>query len=235
MLPRWKTTTVTRRGAFLLAGAGVSALFPVGTLQRMAAAEPEFWDKKPPAEWTHQEIDRLLTRSPWSKEVTANYAPREGGNPFGGLGGRRREKQAPRDVGHSYKGTVRWESAKPILAAHKAPLPSQFTNHFVIGVIGFPIVNGPEESDQHRQAGGDPDDNLKQFTTLQPKGNDLAQAGVVLRQPGTNDSFLFGFSSELVQMSMADGEAAFSTRLGQLTVKARFVFKEMLYHGELAL
>jgi len=136
---------------------------------------------------------------------------------------------------------VRWESAKPILEAMKAPLPEQFANHYVISVNGIPLLGGrqtsqgAEDAASRRPSEDDPYDNLKQFTTLQPKGKELVQAGVVHRQVSSGNSFLFGFSSELLPLSTDDSEVIFSTRLGQLTVKARFVFKEMLYHRELAL
>ncbi|HLK64804.1 MAG TPA: hypothetical protein VKU19_15270 [Bryobacteraceae bacterium] len=232
---------LTRRSVLLLAGAGVA----------FGATGPEFWDKKPPSEWTTEEIDRLITKSPWAKEVNAEYIPHEGGAlpgggaiGMGGLGGRRRGNRSGgtgRGATSSYKGTVRWESAKPILEAMKAPLPEQFANHYVISVNGIPLLSSHSQSTNdgeaptRRPTQDDPDDNLKQFTTIQPKGKDLAQAGVVHRQVGTGSSFLFGFSSELVPLSKDDSEVLFSTQLGQLTVKTKFSFKEMLYRGALAL
>jgi len=239
---------VTRRSALLLAGAGFAAWARLD-----AAAGPEFWDKKPPSEWTTEEIDRLITRSPWAKEVIAEYLPQQAGGAgqsgsgvgigLPGMGRRRTGNRggAGRGTASSYKGTVRWESARPILDAMKVPLPEQFANHYVISVNEIPLLSGrqnstgAEEPPARQPSQDDPYDNLKQFTTIQPKGKQLAQAGVVHRQTGTGTSFLFGFSSELVPLSMDDGEATFSTRLGQLTVKAKFTFKEMLYRGALAL
>ncbi|MEQ1949216.1 MAG: hypothetical protein ABL995_18630, partial [Bryobacteraceae bacterium] len=42
-------------------------------------ASKEFWDTKSPSEWSSAEIDRMLTKSPWAKEVSASF---DGG--FGG-------------------------------------------------------------------------------------------------------------------------------------------------------
>jgi len=61
---------LTRRHLFLLTGAGLAGL-------RLDAAATDFWNKKPPSQWTHEEIDRLITKSPWAKDVKANYAPGE--------------------------------------------------------------------------------------------------------------------------------------------------------------
>ena len=47
---------LTRRRMFLLAGAGVASWLPLG------AATADFWNKKPPADWTTEEIDRLITK-----------------------------------------------------------------------------------------------------------------------------------------------------------------------------
>ena len=60
------------------------------------------------------------------------------------------------------------------------------------------------------------------------------QAGVVARQIGTGTSFLFGFSREMLTLDARDTDILFTTQLGRLVVKAHFLPKEMLYHGELA-
>jgi hypothetical protein len=57
---------------------------------------------------------------------------------------------------------------------------------------------------------------------------------VVARQIGTGSSFLFGFSRELLPLDVRDAEILFTTQLGRLVVKAHFLPKEMMYHGELA-
>jgi hypothetical protein len=250
MLGRGDSHILTRRNVLALAGAGITGW-------TLNAATADFWDKKPPAEWTSEEIDRLITKSPWAKEVTADYVPREsGGGPAGGqprssprvgmgipgiggrsAGGGRGGGRTRGGGASSYKGTVRWESAKPILEAMKAPLPEQFANHYVISVNGLPLLGSreAEDSDSPRRSQDEAFDNLKQFTTLQPKGRDLVQAGLVHRQVSSGSSFLFGFSSELLPLSTDDSEVVFSTRLGQLTARAKFSLKEMLYHRELAL
>ena len=80
-------THLTRRNLLLLAGAGLTGI-------RLNAASGDFWNKKPPSQWTTQEIDQLITKSPWAKEVKAQYAPGEspsssnaGGYPGGSQGG----------------------------------------------------------------------------------------------------------------------------------------------------
>ena len=183
---------LSRRRLFLLAGAGIAARLPLG-----AATSPDFWNKKAPAEWTNEEIDRLIAKSPWSKPVKATYAPGEapyddqprrqwyrdrrrisrrrnrrrriswwrnrrripwwrnrrrisrrhgpprigipglGGLNIPGMGRGRKGGGAA----SAYEGTVRWESARPILDAMKAPLPEAFEGRYVISVSGIPLMD----------------------------------------------------------------------------------------------
>ena len=264
-------TILTRRRAFLLAGAGIASW------GRLFAAGSEFWNKKAPSEWSPEEVDKLLSKSPWAKEVTAQYVPGEdgdrqsgggypggrggggGGYPGGGGGGggypggggigfprgrgmgggRGRGGRGRGGTTSSYKGTVRWESARPILDAQKTPLPEAFANHYVISVSSIPLLTGRRSSQDDDAESSKPSedrmDELKQVTTLQPKGKELAQAGVVQKEISSGTILLFGFSKDAIELTAADKEVDFTTRLGRLLVKAKFDPKEMLYRGQLAL
>jgi hypothetical protein len=267
---------------FLLAGAGVAAWLPLD------ATSADFWNRKAPADWTTEEIDRLITKSPWAKQIKAQYAPgvsaaariapgipapvrvaaaiapvgcpggmgrsRGGGIGLGipgiggiglpgGMGGGRRNGGGPSRGGAAspYEGTVRWDSARPILDALKSPLPEAFEGRYVISVSGIPLMGGrstssgeDDDSTASRRQEQDELDRLKGLSSLQPKGKDMVQAGVVARQIGTGTSFLFGFSREMLPLETHDAEIQFTTQLGRLVVKAHFLPKEMLYHGELA-
>jgi hypothetical protein len=255
----------TRRSVLkLAAGASVSAWF------RLYGAGPDFWNKKPPADWSADEIQRLTTRSPWAREVTARSSGSEGGRAGGGMGGPQTGgglgrprigigmggprigvgTGGPRVGGGGggrrggavqYTGTVRWESAKPVLEALKRPLPEAFAGHYVISVNGFPMTFGQR---RRSQAQGDEDrsrspqdmlERLKAFTYLQPKGKALAQPGIVQQEQETGGGgLLFGFSKEILALKRGDQEVVFSTRLGRLEVKTKFNLKAMRYHGELA-
>ena len=163
--------------------------------------------------------------------------PGMGGGGMGG--GRGRRGGGP---SQAFQGTVRWESAKPVLEALKAPLPDTFANHYVIGVSGFPMMSGRprSEDDDNRdstaQASEARLDNLKSLTFLKPKDKEGEQPGLVLQQPSSGGgTYLFGFSKEMMALTAADKEVTFTTRIGRLDVKAKFNLKEMLYRGDLAL
>jgi hypothetical protein len=261
---------LTRRGALLLAGSGIVSL------GRLYAGD--FWDKKPPSQWDADEIEKLLHKSPWAKEVTAQNAPGEGGYGSGspgrrgqggggypgggqrggigipGIGGigmprgggyPRRGGGYPgqgggRGGGSFEKGTVRWESAQPILEAQKLKLPESFANHYVISVSGIPLRDRRRDSrnesdrDDDSKSHDESLDKLKQLTILEPKGKSLVQAGVVERGTNGYSTFLFGFSRELLQLGKHDNEIDFSTQLGSLIVKTKFYLKWMTYRKQLA-
>jgi hypothetical protein len=263
---------LSRRNLFMLVGGGLAAWRPLD------ATTSGFWNKKPPGDWSTEEIDTLITKSPWAKEASARGTAPEGGgygspngSPNGGgmgmprigipgiggigMGGGGRRMGGNRGGGRGqqggalYRGTVRWESAQPVQDALKSPLPEEFANHYVIAVIGFPLPGGqrryqdeqgdypPRQSQDDnppRRSRDDTLDNLKQFTTLQPKGKELAQAGVVQQQTSSNSNLLFGFSKDSLTLTKDDKEVLFSTTLGRLVIRAKFDPKEMLYRGRLA-
>src|SRR5580692_7354985 len=61
---------MTRREVLMMSLAAAPALCSSAT---------EFWNEKKPEDWTDEEIQELLTRSPWAKEGAVSV--------FGGAGG----------------------------------------------------------------------------------------------------------------------------------------------------
>lgn len=60
-----------------------------GALCAGALWAAEFWDEKDPAQWSEKEVERILTKSPWAKQVTGamDFSRMGGGPPGGGMGG----------------------------------------------------------------------------------------------------------------------------------------------------
>jgi len=242
------------------------------------AGSSDFWNKKEPAEWSSEEIDKLVTKSPWARQVNASsaavsrpyatsggnqggmgdpgigggggYPGGGGGYPGGGMGGGR-GKGGGRGGGGgqmplSYPATVRWESAKPIQAALKTPLPEDLAGAYVISVSGVPIL---EPGRQHSEDGDSQTtvskglndevlDRIKNLTYLEPKGKSPAQPSVVRKGPISSSgmpALLFGFPREEVPLTADDREVTFTTKLGALEIKTRFNLKDMMYRKELAL
>lgn len=136
----------------------------------------------------------------------------------------------------SQKITVRWESAMPVLAAMGSPLPANFDDHYVIGVSGLPFGGRGRRQDDDQDPLPDNLDHMRQFTTLEPKTKRAVQPGIVEPQTsGYGGSILFGFSKEILDLSLDDKEVVFTTQSGPMKIQAKFTFSEMKYQGRLAL
>jgi hypothetical protein len=240
MFDRWNQ--LNRRNVLMLA-----ASYGLTSLTRLSASTPDFWNKKEPADWTGAEIDELTNKSPWAKEVSVSTSPQGGGGGMGrgggmgipGMGGSRRGGGGGGGMpGQSFKGIVRWESAKPVLDALKTPLPEGFADHYVISVGGIPLDAGSrrryQSQDDNSQTDQNTLDRLKGVTYLQPKDKRDLQPGIIVQQPASYGNVYFGFAKDLVTLRPEDKEVTFITQFGSIQVKSKFNLKDMLYHGELA-
>jgi len=202
--------------------------------------EEEFWNTRPPEDWTADEIQTLTTKSPWAKPVTAEikaYSPLSGGG-AGAAGGRRGGRSSGRAAGSNsgagspkFQGVVRWASAKPIRLALKLQFPPSLASHFVISVSGLPIVSGHGGDDG--SSGADSYDGLKAQTALQVKGQEAIQPGVIEPDKNETSTLYFGFLPQLVQLD-GDKIVTFTTTMAPLNVKVKFELKQMKFKGDLA-
>jgi hypothetical protein len=256
---------LSRRQVFLLVGGGLAAWRPLQASEFWDKKAPGDWSSEEidklttKSPWAKEASARGAAPEGYGSQTgSPNGTGYPGGGGMGGPrigipgiggiggmgGGRRmggnRGGGPGQQGGMLYKGTVRWESAQPVLDALKTPLPDAFKDHYVIAVIGFPLPASPRryQDDQGdnptRRSQDDALDNLKQLTTLQPKGKELAEAGIVQQRSSSNSDLLFGFSKDSVTLTKADREVLFSTTLGRMVIRAKFDPKEMLYHGQLA-
>ncbi len=138
---------------------------------RLLAAD-EVWNKKAAAEWSPQEIERILTRSPWARETTPEFNMQGmgmggppggmggppgggmGGPPGGGMGGPPGGGMGGPPPGGGmggpgmgggmpqFKAMVRWESAAPIREAAKTALPEGLEERYVLSITGLPMMGG---------------------------------------------------------------------------------------------
>jgi hypothetical protein len=134
-----------RRDWMVLAGTGVVGI-------RLYGADTDFWNRKDPSQWTDEENERLLTKSPWAKQASTIPEPGARGSSsgvgpgtgpeVGGLGSGRGGRQ-PRETGNTApsttQGLVVWESAQVILDARKKSLPKEFKDHYTLSVSGVPL------------------------------------------------------------------------------------------------
>jgi hypothetical protein len=220
-----------------------------GIAPALRAATP-FWNRKPPAEWSADEITQLLNRSPWSRETNFDFEAVEGGRielPPGGAPGQQGNNNGPpsrdaqltsdRQAGVMRRATVvvRWESAQPVRDALQLPPLQGFEGRYVISVS-----NIPAGAMNHRRR-GEPEPTpeeviaeLQGAATLEVTGRDPAGAGIVRRLAGSQSSYLFGFSQDLLPLTGNEKEVVFLLHTARVSVKEKFELKNMIYHGKLA-
>jgi hypothetical protein len=223
---------MTRREILMLSLAAVPAL---------SSPASEFWNEKKPEDWTEDEIQEMLTRSPWAKEGAVSVFGGAGGsllnrngamNRNGGMTstGRQRGNSTQTTSGDAvdlrYKAIVRWQSALPILEALKEKPTAAMAESYVIAVVGDLAMADPEADDAQRESRLD---MMKQYTKLEKHGGALPLTNIeTVKKLGT----LFYFPRA---EPIKDGQVTFTTKLGPIEVKCKFAVKEMMYHGKLEL
>ncbi len=214
-----------------------------------------FWNKKDASTWSSDEVLLLTTRSPWARDTRIDFKPigegaagERGGSdlppgpPDNGRGGANVSGRSP---AKQLDVTVTWESAQPLRDALKYPMPGDFANHYAIGVANLPIAVEGGRLPRKGAApppGGPPKavsqeellDWLKDAATLRAKSREPVAAGLI--RPARGGSMvLFGFSKELLPLSLDDRDIVFLLDTDQMSVKTKFDPREMIYRGMLAL
>lgn len=243
---------ITRRDAILLS-IGLPAAFR--GLPAWAFAK-EFWNEKKPEDWSAEEIDMLLNRSPWARDVNANMkavspeggeSKKKGGGysmsggaggrsaSTGGSGGGSGSSSKNDTVIGSFRGLVRWESAEPVLLAQKKEgLTGEAAEHYIISVSGLPMAGA------RKRAGDESDPDAEEIaariidaTRLTPQHRDPILPVKVDASKPSRGTLLY-FRRDAEQFTLDHKEVTFATKLGPLEVKTKFQLKEMMYRGKLA-
>jgi hypothetical protein len=216
-------------------------MLPFAAAPLLASPANEFWKEKKPDEWTPDEIQEMLTKSPWAKEAAVNVFGGAGGsllnrngamNRSGNVSSSGRQRANTNQTTQSdapdlrYKAIVRWESALPIREALKSKSAEGLAEFYILAVVGDLTLADPDADEAQREARLD---MMKQSTRLEKHGGAIALANVeIVKKVGT----LFYFSRT---EPIKDGQATFSTRMGPVEVKCKFAVKEMMYRGKLEL
>jgi hypothetical protein len=226
-----------------------SAILTGLVLGRAAASAwvKEFWNEKKPSDWTEDEIQQMLTKSPWAKDASIfdtaahkglSTAPR-GGSVNRRRGGTSATPGSPLPAGgslNSWNAIVRWDSALPVRDALKAAKTAEIEENYVIALIGdIPGVGVPADDD-------DPAERqqklniLKETTRLERKDDplELSRAKIAPRTPRSASGTLFYFS-RVFPLAPEDKQVTFVTKVGPLEVKCKFTLRDMVYRGNLEL
>jgi hypothetical protein len=221
---------MTRRTALLI---GLTSGFAP------AFAPKEFWNDKKPSDWTSEEIELLLHKSPWAKEAAVSYYGGQNGplsNTLPGTRSSRSSRNASSGTSPSatspadWKAIVRWQSALPVREALKAEPSPDYEKFYILNMVGdVPSVGAAPDDKAQLEA-------LKLVTKLEHKGDAilLSRAAVAPKNDLSLAGTLFYFSRDLA-LQPKDNQAIFSTKLGPIEVKCKFALKDMMYQGNLEL
>jgi hypothetical protein len=230
---------MTRRRALLIGLAG--GFSPARSWAYWAR---EFWNDKKPSDWTSEEIELLLNKSPWAKEAAVSYYGGQNGplsNTLPGTRSSRSNRNASSDTSPSapspaaWKAIVRWQSALPVREALKSQPSPDFEKFYILNMVGdVPSVGAtPDEDESQRKSRFEA---LKLVTKLEHKGDAilLSRVAVAPKSDMSLAGTLFYFSRDLA-LQPKDNQAIFSTKLGPIDVKCKFALKDMVYQGNLEL
>jgi hypothetical protein len=223
---------VTRRSAMLAAMGLPAAIGALG-----AAAAKEFWDEKFPEDWTAAEIKRVLNDSPWAQNASVKF----NGGPGGAVGFSRTGAYSPADQ-VMYNGSnataspgtfhalVRWASAKAVCAAEKGT-PDGASQFYMLAMTGdFPDAAKPTDGEA-ATAPLERAEMLRTYTKLDRKGDGPIYLDHIQAIAG-GEMYYF---SRMDPITPSNKEITFSTKMGPLEFKAKFVLKDMVYRGKLEL
>jgi hypothetical protein len=200
----------------------------------------EFWDQKQPADWTKEELDRLMNKSPWAKEASivnkAATGPLTTRTPMNrrGQGNPNGVSQIPEFTG-KWQATVRWESALPVRDALQSKMSVSLSENYIINVFGdipSPAPSSDDSADERRTKF----EILQERTRLERKDDPIELKRVELspKTPFSSPGTLFYFS-RVFPLKLDDKQVTFVTKIGPLEVKCKFTLKDMLYRGNLEL
>ena len=218
---------MTRRKAILI-GSGLAP-----SLAAWGFAPGEFWNDKQPREWAEKDVQRLLTKSPWAKDATVEMD-------FGGMGGPGMGGPGMGPPGMDGPGgpggppgmnaVVRWESAAPIRDASKTQLQPDPAGSYVISVSGLAML-----SELVGTLGAAGLESMKKTTSLQRGGKPAVAPSYITVPFDQSGVLLFYFPSDANPISSEDKQVVFQTKSELFGLKVKFVPKDMLYRGKLAL
>jgi hypothetical protein len=203
----------------------------------------DFWQAKPPAEWTQKQLQKMITDSPWAQPFSVPLSGSAGGRGGGGGGGKGRGGGGDQGgQSESVEIVARWQSAAPLkqalmrlrfgAEAGTSPQAKEFLDHvetsYVIVVSGSLrgyLRGNPEELKA----------DLITATALTSKGKlPLKPSEVELTVSQTTGNIVFYFPRS-APYTLDDKDLELSTKLGTVPLVYKFRLKDMVFGGKLEL
>jgi hypothetical protein len=229
----------------------------------MRAARKGFWVKDP-ARWSNEEKQILLFESPWAREgfarieekkrTTVGYGNngRPGvaapdtrpGVPLGGVKSVPIGEPVPpfpQPAGDpiQFRVLARWETAKPVRLAGGPEIPELTGQFYVIRLRGLPLMP-PPKAKQGEAPPPDPNGDLlraiKAGSRLERQGKAPIPCEHLFTGSGNASTEVLLFFPRMGDaIAIADKEVTLESRFSVFHLSIKFVLKDMIYKGELAL
>jgi hypothetical protein len=226
---------------------------------QLMAGDPA-WKSKPAAQWTEEDAQQLLARSPWAKEIMAVVTRRltedqlreagqmgqptgvgnEGVDPKGSgpkvspnvFTGRGGDDRSPRSLPQSIRLKLRWESALPVRLAELKSHEAELPALAGDGysIAVYGIPNGNFKGDPKQL--GEPLKNLAALKREGKKDVRPARAEVFQRDNDVVVVYLFPLSAEITRN---DRRIQFEAHIGRIVLAQTFDLSEMEFQGKLEL
>ena len=218
----------------------------------------DFWKTKPYTEWNEKELKKLLTNSPWAKEVTAVLPGGGGGGGAGGGGGMDVETMgggAGANVGGggavggggggsapAVTAKVRWQTAMPVKQAlvkmkygAEAATSTQAQQVLTAKNDIYVLVLEGLPQRMAQMGGAKLQENLKKSTVL--KHGDKTPISPAQVEIGVADKqiliyFAFPKTDEIV---LEDKDVEFVSKVGPAEFRKKFKLADMVVDGKLTL
>jgi hypothetical protein len=199
------------------------------------------WEDRNPWEWTPQDIQTVLNRSAWVREVSLEL------NPPVDTSGRAQPKNARPSHGLAtqFKAVVRWESGLPVRLARKtATLPDKGVGQYIVSVGRLPLEFIEQSSGSgtiHHDQGAGLDKTalagqVAASSSLQRLGKDAIPANhAEWVESDFSPRVVIFFPRAEKLILPEDREVDLVSQIGSLVVRAKFSLKDMVYRDRLEL
>jgi hypothetical protein len=214
----------------------------LGILRRCAQSA-DSWASRKPDEWRPEDIDAVLNRSAWVREVPLAIAG-------GALANNGKTALGPiekKGISSAFTAVIRWESALPLrLARRPASLPPEDNGQYVISVAKLPsafisdVLGG--KPGRHPEVLADDGTKAKiaaellRTASLQRDGKNPLQARQALwAEDDYNPRIMLTIPPGDHPIQPEDQTVTFNAQIGPLLVRASFFLRRMTYQGNLTL
>jgi hypothetical protein len=214
----------------------------------------DFWTATHPARWSKQDIERMVTNSPWAKQASVQIKGSDVPPLIAG--------STPPAAPATPQILVRWDSALPVCEAcekgglerplfsctskllYLSGLSRKFAelakDFYVVSMSNYPKpVSEWREDPQHSPAATAALERIaqriQQAALLKPKGRTAIAPAHAVALPAGHVLLVMVFFSRTAPLTIEDKEVSFESSDGTIEIRSKFDLRRMVYNGKLEL